>query len=1017
MNLGRVADHSAGQLRLDTDVLDAKTYSPSSLALATSQPVGTVEPVRDAAGALRQVKAPESLTDIVVLDANSYEARFYTLDQVGAQDATSKIYTVSGSPFVVYTFENPDSIPGDIARLRITETRGAFAKSDEYVYNSTGATWALNQDGLREESLVTTTDANGDMVKTRTVTDGSNHVVSKTALTYHTFAWGLQPIREVLDPDGAALTISYSYYESVSTDDPNYRKLMLRTEPNGAWTRYTYDTGGNVLKTFRPFLDASPAATDESLCRVTENIYDAMPDADGDGQTETRITSIERVTGQETGRHYRIDWSGAVVFGGDVCRRRSEIQCMVPGSTWNSSSNQVTETLYYSAAPLTDRTRRIVNANGTASIYTYVFDSTGQLTSTVKLGQPNGTGDDVIAGQRLVTTTGLAGQVVGESITDIRSNLLLSSWTTTIVDALGRPTRMDYNDGTYVTRTYACCGLDTERDRTGMVSNYTYDVLGRQTSASRGGMSSRTTYDADGRALSVSRVGTNGTEQVLETHSYDLAGRETSHRDSLNRQTGITESFDVAASHLIRTTSLPGGATRIETYAADGSLLSVSGTAAAPINEEYGVDSDGVFTKTIRVGSSGELTEWVKSYTDFAGRPSKTVYADGATTQSAYNSLGQLAKTVDQDGVTTLFAYNALGDQEVVALDLNRNGAIDYDGTDRITKSVTQVTTAHGTTVRQTITSVWGNDGQPVVVSTSETSADGRSSWSTVNQLTTTSTVAYPTAGVRQETTTTPDGVQAIRQFNQDRLVTNTVLHPSLGTLASATYAYDAQGRLQVTTDARLASTTYTYYDDDQIKSVTTADPDPARTGPGYDSQTTSYTYDSAGRLSQTILPDTTTTTQEYYATGQLKKSSGSRTYPQLYTYDAQGRLKTLTTWQDYGGNTGQAVTTWNYDPARGWLNLKKYADNTGPSYTYFASGRLKTRTWARGLTTTYAYNNAGDLSGINYSDTTAPVILAYDSRGRLVSTTDASGTLTRSYHASGALQNETYGPTGLSGC
>ena len=86
-----------------------------------------------------------------------------------------------------------------------------------------------------------------------------------------------------------------------------------------------------------------------------------------------------------------------------------------------------------------------------------------------------------------------------------------------------------------------------------------------------------------------------------------------------------------------------------------------------------------------------------------------------------------------------------------------------------------------------------------------------------------------------------------------------------------------------------------------------------------------------------------------------MKKTYGSRTYPVEYTYDPQGRMKTMKTWQDFTGNAGTAITTWNYDSQRGWLLSKDYPDpttgaagTTGPDYTYTAGGRLKTRTWAR---------------------------------------------------------------------
>ena len=128
----------------------------------------------------------------------------------------------------------------------------------------------------------------------------------------------------------------------------------------------------------------------------------------------------------------------------------------------------------------------------------------------------------------------------------------------------------------------------------------------------------------------------------------------------------------------------------------------------------------------------------------------------------------------------------------------------------------------------------------------------------------------------------------------------------------------------------------------------------------GQNAQTNTTYYDLMGRPWKTVLPDNTCLTNEFHPTGQLKKSSGSRAYPIEYTYDPQGRVKTLKTWQDFAGSSGTATTTWNYHSQRGWLDNKRYHDNYGPDYAYSAAGRLQTRTWARGsprLTTSYAYS------------------------------------------------------------
>jgi YD repeat-containing protein len=86
-------------------------------------------------------------------------------------------------------------------------------------------------------------------------------------------------------------------------------------------------------------------------------------------------------------------------------------------------------------------------------------------------------------------------------------------------------------------------------------------------------------------------------------------------------------------------------------------------------------------------------------------------------------------------------------------------------------------------------------------------------------------------------------------------------------------------------------------------------------------------------------------------------------------------------------GQAGNAVTTWNYDAGRGWLLNKRDANNHGANYTYTAGGRLSTRTWARGTATTYGYNTAGDLTGVDYSDGTPDVVytpsIAWAARSR----------------------------------
>jgi hypothetical protein len=61
-----------------------------------------------------------------------------------------------------------------------------------------------------------------------------------------------------------------------------------------------------------------------------------------------------------------------------------------------------------------------------------------------------------------------------------------------------------------------------------------------------------------------------------------------------------------------------------------------------------------------------------------------------------------------------------------------------------------------------------------------------------------------------------------------------------------------------------------------------------------------------------------------------------------------------LTNWSNFAGSAGARVTSWTYDSYRGFLTGKTYDGGAaGPGYAYTNSGRLASRTWARGTNAT----------------------------------------------------------------
>ena len=170
--------------------------------------------------------------------------------------------------------------------------------------------------------------------------------------------------------------------------------------------------------------------------------------------------------------------------------------------------------------------------------------------------------------------------------------------------------------------------------------------------------------------------------------------------------------------------------------------------------------------------------------------------------------------------------------------------------------------------------------------------------------------------------------------------------------------------------------------------------------------RTTAYSFDLRGRTLAVDLPDsldengnnlTNITNTIYLDNGQVGEVLGGQVYRRSYTYDYALRQKTLLT---YG--TTNATTTWNYNPQRGWLDSKTYADGKGTNYTYTAAGRLKTETKARGITTTYAYDTAGRNITTTYSDNlTKSLITTYDRLSRVIEVQQgAENKHEYSYHA-----------------
>ena len=161
--------------------------------------------------------------------------------------------------------------------------------------------------------------------------------------------------------------------------------------------------------------------------------------------------------------------------------------------------------------------------------------------------------------------------------------------------------------------------------------------------------------------------------------------------------------------------------------------------------------------------------------------------------------------------------------------------------------------------------------------------------------------------------------------------------------------------------------------------------------------------YDALGRQTSVTDPLTNAVTTAYDAEGRVVSQRGA-TYPVDYFYDEFGEKVSMTTYRDLNEGTGNGeqgtgngavqgdVTRWLRDEATGLITNKVYADGKGPRYDYTPDGKLATRTWARGIVTTYSYDDNGSLTNTVYSDGTPTISLAYNRAGRQIQAIDAAG-------------------------
>jgi len=1048
VSMGRLSDgRSAEAVSILETAVGASIYTPAALIYSPPGQTAEVDVVRNA-GILRQIRATQALADVVVISASEYEVRFYHLADVGTK--TGGIYPVSNQPFTVWRIKNPD--PTTTTRLQILKIQdGVTLETNEYTQDALSNTWSLNRGaGATIKTLAIVYPTATTRIETTIIKESNGQIVSKTARTYRTFTWGDDLIKEVIDPDGAALTTVYTYYENPA-EAGRYAHLQSVSYPDGSWEKSDYDTGGSLVLVMRPWKDLPLASATEANARSTRYTY-----SNSDGVQVSlyakHISSIEEKIAGTTVSKTTYTRSSTPVGGEPAA---TEVQTVYASAT--SFQTTSTTTYHFSASTfLANRVASVIYSDGRQDTYTYekgnytvnADPSLNQFTPDLN-GQAERT---TIVHGTAASPNGIAFKTTKEtSVRDQSGHSALQEtyvydgsiyerigWMVTDHDDRGHVAQTRDHKGQRTTAIWNGDLKTSETDATGTQTDYTYDALNRVRTQTKKGIAAgggfpaqadiTITFAYDAVSHQTGQTMSSGGLSLSTSRTYDLAGRIKSETNSA----GFAANLTYANGGRTQTVTSPGGATSIIDKYLDGQTKSVTGTSVVARYSDYGVNGDGTRYAQEFVGSAGlSSPRWTKTTSDWIGRTvavEKPSFTGASVIQSStYNALGQLQKQTTTSGANKiiadrLFEYDQLGQQVRAGLDVDANSTLSLLSTDRVTEADTVFEKVGADWFRVNLTRNYltDNNDTPTVQSqrvrlnnfalngTEQTVSEG--TLIDVAGNSTKSTTTIDRAAKRQTTTTdTADSNLNAVSINVNGLLQST----SPGMPQSAmTYSYDSLGRQTSMTDPRTGTNSQNY-------SASTGQMISSNDGAG----TTSYEYYPATHINAGQLKAQTNAAGKkiyfnYSSRGELVQTWGDATYPLEYVYDAYGQRRELHTFR--GGQswaatawpaatTGTAdVTKWIYQESTGLITQKQDAALKGASYTFDEFGRLKTRVWARGITCTYNYDpNTGEMIGITYSDSTPAVTFAYDRGGRQKTITDAAGTRERTFNVTGELQSE----------
>jgi len=897
-----------------------------------------------------------------------------------------------------------------------------------------------------------------EVVETIRTGGSSGTVVSKTKYVYEDVGgWGEELVEIITDPDSAALTTSYEYYTDNSYRG-DFRKVRTVTRPTGAWAAFDYhdnwERRGNVAYQQSPYVSA-PATAPSSVNPAIGKVVYKQYVADWSGRYNRLSTNQESINNVVTGKTTQ---TFSDIGSGTTVREQ-----VTSNAFWDSSQSVQSIVQRYRADADPDRAGQVYLVKNPDESQTSFAMSRGSYNHnpTTPVFTISGSGQDwvVYAMNGSTNATGATTenafngltfenvQMIDEETTlnvSIFNNsglLLLTeehvydggsfervSWQNRAYDAAsGRLTQETDNTGRVVDYVYANGRLSYTIASDGQRVDYEYDELGRVNKQIKDGIAAGDGYDAQvdiettytldalGRATQ-SVVSASGISETLTSSTkYDLAGRMDESVAPGNYKTEY--SYTLGGRKV--TTTFPGGGTEIREAYLDGQLKSVTGTAV--IHESYGywIDSgSGRRARQAIIGGNGSA--WTNTGWDWLGRQydewTPGWNGNAVAHFNFYNSKGQLFKTTAPEVDPTIYEYNTLGRLVAEGLDLNGNDTLDPSSTDRISTTSVKFTKIGADWWFETQTGTYPQSGGSAatlnITGKSQTRLTGLTAGSIevktfdVHDNETHTTVTVDRNSANRLVTTTVNVAHA-----GNHLITVTRNGRSVSETSQSgietKYAYDQLGRQTTVIDPRIGNTVTAFISNTTMVDTVT---DPAS------NEIADYAYDSAGRVLSMANALNQMTYYSYNNRGQNLREWGAAAYPVERVYDSMGRLHKLRTFADSTADFTTSAwpsspgspqeTIWNYDAPTNFLSSKVDDVSESETYTYTQAGMVKTRTWARGVVTTYGYDpDTRELLTTTYSDSTPNVTYTYDRIGNLATVNDVTGSRTFTYDLADGLE------------